>query len=74
MSIERYYIIASFSSSLPAPKRVYSQNISPKEDIKAIKQNLYPPYGKRAGFVPKSEIDFGDGGAFPEIHVYQYDF
>ncbi|CAK9205851.1 unnamed protein product [Sphagnum troendelagicum] len=31
-----------------------------------------PPYGKRAGFVPRKVEDFGDGGAFPEIHVAQY--
>eukprot|EP00927_Polykrikos_kofoidii_P051566 TRINITY_DN45366_c0_g1_i1.p1 TRINITY_DN45366_c0_g1~~TRINITY_DN45366_c0_g1_i1.p1 ORF type:complete len:555 (-),score=131.58 TRINITY_DN45366_c0_g1_i1:63-1727(-) len=31
-----------------------------------------PPYGKRRGWVPKSLTDFGDGGAFPEIHVAQY--
>ena len=31
-----------------------------------------PPYGKRRGFVPRSLADFGDGGAFPEIHVAQY--
>lgn len=31
-----------------------------------------PPYGQRHGFVPRSAGDFGDGGAFPEIHVTQY--
>ena len=31
-----------------------------------------PPYGKRAGFVPRRPEDFGDGGAFPEVHVAQY--
>eukprot|EP00928_Gymnodinium_smaydae_P032674 TRINITY_DN23600_c0_g1_i1.p1 TRINITY_DN23600_c0_g1~~TRINITY_DN23600_c0_g1_i1.p1 ORF type:complete len:560 (+),score=155.31 TRINITY_DN23600_c0_g1_i1:185-1864(+) len=31
-----------------------------------------PPYGKRHGWQPKSLADFGDGGAFPEIHVAQY--
>ncbi|RLM78491.1 SNW/SKI-interacting protein [Panicum miliaceum] len=31
-----------------------------------------PPYGKRAGFVPRRPEDFEDGGAFPEIHVAQY--
>jgi SNW domain-containing protein 1 len=33
---------------------------------------VIPPYGKRAGFVPRRPEDFGDGGAFPEIHVAQY--
>ncbi|KAG8059362.1 hypothetical protein GUJ93_ZPchr0002g25312 [Zizania palustris] len=31
-----------------------------------------PAYGKRGGFVPRRPEDFGDGGAFPEIHVAQY--
>lgn len=31
-----------------------------------------PPYGKRSGFVPRAQEDFGDGGAYPEIHVAQY--
>lgn len=31
-----------------------------------------PPYGARKGFVPRNVEDFGDGGAFPEIHVAQY--
>jgi hypothetical protein len=31
-----------------------------------------PPYGKRKGYVPRAKEDFGDGGAFPEIHVAQY--
>ncbi|KAL9881615.1 puff-specific protein Bx42-like [Glossina fuscipes fuscipes] len=31
-----------------------------------------PPYGQRKDWVPRSEADFGDGGAFPEIHVAQY--
>lgn len=31
-----------------------------------------PPYMRRQGFVPRRPEDFGDGGAFPEIHVAQY--
>ncbi|KYK63520.1 putative transmembrane protein [Toxoplasma gondii TgCatPRC2] len=31
-----------------------------------------PPYGQRKGFVPRSEEDFGGGGAFPEILVAQF--
>ncbi|EDW26576.1 GL12909 [Drosophila persimilis] len=31
-----------------------------------------PPYGCRKDWVPRTEADFGDGGAFPEIHVAQY--
>ncbi|PFH38511.1 SKIP/SNW domain-containing protein [Besnoitia besnoiti] len=31
-----------------------------------------PLYGQRKGFVPRTEEDFGGGGAFPEIHVAQF--
>ncbi len=33
-----------------------------------------PRYGERerSGFVPRRPKDFGDGGAYPEIHVPQY--
>lgn len=33
---------------------------------------IAPPYGNRRGFIPRNESDFGDGGAYPEIHVAQY--
>lgn len=31
-----------------------------------------PPYGKRNGWLPKCPEDYGDGGAFPELHMAQY--
>lgn len=31
-----------------------------------------PPYGQRKGWVPRTEADYGDGGAFPEIDVPQH--
>ncbi len=31
-----------------------------------------PPYGNRSGWIPRHVSDFGDGGAFPEIHMAQY--
>ncbi|KAI9339894.1 SKIP/SNW domain-containing protein [Obelidium mucronatum] len=31
-----------------------------------------PPYGQRKGWMPRSTLDFADGGAFPEIHTAQY--
>jgi len=31
-----------------------------------------PPYGRRQGWTPRSLADFGDGGAFPELHLAQY--
>lgn len=33
---------------------------------------MIPPYLHRGHFIPHSVEDFGDGGAFPEIHVAQY--
>jgi SNW domain-containing protein 1 len=31
-----------------------------------------PPYLQRQKYIPFGPEDFGDGGAFPEIHVVQY--
>ena len=31
-----------------------------------------PAYGSRSGFVPRTAADYGDGGAFPEVHVAQF--
>ncbi|EDQ89785.1 uncharacterized protein MONBRDRAFT_24891 [Monosiga brevicollis MX1] len=31
-----------------------------------------PAYGKRKGYLPRKPEDFGDGGAFPELHFAQY--
>ncbi|KAK0395172.1 hypothetical protein QR680_001155 [Steinernema hermaphroditum] len=31
-----------------------------------------PPYGQRSAYKPRFAEDFGDGGAFPEIHVAQH--
>ncbi|XP_057456690.1 SNW/SKI-interacting protein-like [Lotus japonicus] len=53
----------------------FKQRFTSSEEEKAsaaIKQKPVPPYLKRAGFVPRRVEDFGDGGAFPEIHVAQY--
>jgi len=36
------------------------------------KQIEIPPYGQRCGYVPREIEDFGDGGAFPELHHKQY--
>ncbi|KAH0970536.1 hypothetical protein GBA52_022692 [Prunus armeniaca] len=37
-----------------------------------VKPKPVPPYLKRQGFVPRKVEEFGDGGAFPEIHIAQY--
>lgn len=31
-----------------------------------------PPYGLRQNFVPRTLADYGDGGAFPELHLLQW--
>ncbi|CAK5075248.1 unnamed protein product [Meloidogyne enterolobii] len=38
--------------------------------VVAIKEP--PQYDRRQGFVPRTQDDFGDGGAFPEIHIAQF--
>jgi len=41
--------------------------------IPPINKNvLVPLYGQRQNWVPRTQDDYGDGGAFPEIHVAQY--
>ncbi|KAF3479546.1 uncharacterized protein GIQ15_06522 [Arthroderma uncinatum] len=44
----------------------------PNETVLRMQRAGPPPYGKRAGWRPRSLEDFGDGGAFPEIAVAQY--
>lgn len=69
------------SSILPAPV----QTIWDRDDERRRKeasfstsnalvsaQSIAPPYGQRRGWVPRNVTDYGDGGAFPEIHVAQY--
>lgn len=68
----------ALSGILPAPaQRVYDR----EEDEAAQRQpttmaiistRTAPPYGHRKGWIPRKQQDFGDGGAFPEIHVAQF--
>ncbi|XP_068634613.1 SNW/SKI-interacting protein A-like [Aristolochia californica] len=78
--------MAALKELLPAPKSTtasfydhskdawFKDRFSASESTQStiIQNKLIPPYGKRAGFVPRKPEDFGDGGAFPEIHVAQY--
>ncbi|XP_031250641.1 SNW/SKI-interacting protein A [Pistacia vera] len=57
-------------SSDPWFKNRYSS--AEEERSHEIKLKPVPPYLKRQGFVPRKIEDFGDGGAFPEIHIAQY--
>lgn len=47
-------------------------SLSEAENAEVPKAKPVPPYLKRAGFKPSKPEDFGDGGAFPEIHYAQY--
>lgn len=41
---------------------------------KATASTNIPSYGSRQGWLPQGDDDFGDGGAYPEIHVVQYPY
>lgn len=61
---------------LPAPRHSYNVHTdepSPSSVLASSEtKKKVPPYGHRQGFVPRSVEDFGDGGAFPEIHAAQF--
>ncbi|NWU47594.1 SNW1 protein, partial [Dromas ardeola] len=68
-------------SFLPAPTQLSQDQLELEERARAqrSRQNALvssrrepPPYGYRKGWIPRVLEDFGDGGAFPEIHVAQY--
>ncbi|XP_041354026.1 SNW domain-containing protein 1-like [Gigantopelta aegis] len=70
--------MASLANVLPTPsQRIYDKDDEEREyrsqmQVAPISKRTAPPYGHRKGWVPRSQDDFGDGGAFPEIHVAQY--
>ena len=61
---------------LPKPKHSISTSkwaeLDTKSPKKSAKKFLVPKYMERGGFIPTSDQDYGDGGAFPEIHIPQY--
>jgi SNW domain-containing protein 1 len=68
-----------YFSVLPKPRRQllsseqqdkYERKYDELESIQQRKQP--PPYGQRDGWKPRTQEDFGSGGAFPEIHIAQY--
>ncbi|XP_075547999.1 puff-specific protein Bx42 [Dermacentor variabilis] len=72
--------MASLQTLLPAPSQsVFDRGdedrarklAAPSKHV-ALTTRSSPPYGMRKGWVPRSLEDYGDGGAFPEIHVAQY--
>jgi len=65
----------SFLSSLPAPRSAAVQptvQYQPQNERRIVMKGKAPPYGQRKGWIPRTQEDFGDGGAFPEVHVAQY--
>merc|ERR1712223_811256 len=78
------YIMSSIgsalSSLLPAPsapvwdrdeERARAKISKPSTALVSATRTA-PPYGQRKSWIPRSLEDFGDGGAYPEIHVAQY--
>lgn len=81
-------IASSLQSALPKPKYTGEEEEAPRhtqqrgprivgagqldETQVVLKRAGPPPYGQRAGWRPRGQEDFGDGGAFPEVPVAQY--
>ena len=69
--------MSALSKLLPTPKHIVerSEVIDAKAQASTSQQLAVsgaPPYGARKGWIPRSNADFGDAGAFPEINVAQY--
>lgn len=72
---------SSLYDSLPKPSKVVYDRDEierqrraqfPDQRVAVKGKANVPPYGARKGWVPRTPADFGDGGAYPEIHVAQY--
>jgi len=65
---------ASHPMNLAAPKNesMYASFNNPQTTVVVDPNALIPPYGARKNFIPRKALDYGDGGAFPEIHIKQY--
>ncbi|KAJ3323369.1 Puff-specific protein Bx42 [Boothiomyces sp. JEL0866] len=66
--------MSTLASVLPKPKQSLKTSkwaVEPEAPVKAKKAGP-PPYLKRQDYLPQDIKDFGDGGAFPEIHIIQY--
>ncbi|KAF4511142.1 hypothetical protein G6O67_002965 [Ophiocordyceps sinensis] len=81
-------IAASLQATLPKPKYTGEDEEEASRSLQrgprivgpgqldetqiVLKRAAPPPYGQRSGWRPRSQEDFGDGGAFPEVLVAQY--
>ncbi|KAI6005778.1 pre-mRNA-processing protein 45 [Pisolithus albus] len=64
-------------SALPQP--IHTSTVVDDEEFQQpissqaiVTRTPIPPYGRRKGWKPTSQEDFGDGGAYPECHIAQY--
>jgi SNW domain-containing protein 1 len=71
--------MSGLTSILPAPTLLVHDRDSERKRTSAETQRALvtrykqvPPYGHRHGYIPRNVDDYGDGGAFPEIHIAQY--
>ncbi|GFO48300.1 puff-specific protein bx42 [Plakobranchus ocellatus] len=70
--------MSSLSSILPAPVQRFDRDDeerayrSQMQVLPVTSNRTAPPYGHRKGWFPRTQEDFGDGGAYPEIPVAQY--
>ncbi|XP_071833773.1 SNW domain-containing protein 1-like [Apostichopus japonicus] len=68
--------MVSLADILPAPRQWGVEDevekASQELSVVSVSRNAAPPYGHRRGWIPRLVTDFGDGGAFPEIHVAQF--
>ena len=55
----------------PTGPRIVGRDAIDESQI-VLRRTGPPPYGQRSGWRPRSQEDFGDGGAFPEVPVAQY--
>ncbi|GAA5813830.1 hypothetical protein MFLAVUS_007317 [Mucor flavus] len=72
--------MASLSSLLPKPRQTLASapDAAPQLEkqinqiVAKSSQSRIPPYGQRKNFRPRLAEDFGNGGAYPEVHIAQY--
>jgi len=68
----------SLASVLPIPKHHQPLVRGERESVPVTSTELVArvsvvrAYGQRKNWIPRAQEDYGDGGAFPEIHVAQY--
>lgn len=54
-------------SALPLPVHANVEEVEEGPVLKTLPKATIPAYGKRKGWKPRSEADFGGGGAYPEV-------